>query len=288
MPLPSGGVRLAIKLLGIQEATPWLRLAEQVDAVERRYIAKVKKAMRDALAEDVWAVAQGVEPKGPPLERVFEALWFKVMAEELAETRKAVKAQRLAKRRAGQAPRSLKELQTMYDAWRKGLWRPKNAAAQGKKVKDDYLKAVRQWWTRRADDFIQGRVFSQEEVVKAARREVRRPMAQARTVVRTETTGYQNQVRREVFDSLGGITHYLFLSIRDRRTTKWCQTRHGMVMEKGTKLLEENTPAVHWNCRSEIVPLDPDNPRHLQMINDSTRRASNRHLEPLPKDFRRT
>lgn len=289
MPLPRSGTRLAIELLGTS-ATPWLRLAERVDAVEQAYIRKAQKAISTSLPDIVWAIAQGSDPDqfAPDLEGLFVELWFEVMRQELPGEPKArpSAAQALLARPKG--PQTLKDLQKLYDAWRKGLWKPKRAASQGNKIREAYLGELQKWWKRRADDFLQGRTFNQNEVVAAARREVRRPLAEARTVVRTETTSYQNQSRRDRFDRLPGITHYLFLSIRDQRTTKWCQTRHGMVLEKNTKLLEENSPAVHWNCRSEIVPLDPDNPKHAQMIEDKSRRASNRKLEPLPKEFRRS
>jgi SPP1 gp7 family putative phage head morphogenesis protein len=100
-------------------------------------------------------------------------------------------------------------------------------------------------------------------------------------IVATETTRYFNQARQAFYDEVPSVTHYLFIAIRDHRTTKWCKSRNGLVFEKGTELFKRNRPPTHYNCRSEIVPLNRFNPRHKAMIDDKSIQAKNNKMEPL-------
>jgi uncharacterized protein with gpF-like domain len=101
-------------------------------------------------------------------------------------------------------------------------------------------------------------------------------------IVATETTRYYNDVRHEIYSQSEDINHFLFMSIRDFRTTEWCKTRNGLVYKKEDPLYLREKPPCHWNCRSEMVPLTDVNPRHEKMINDPSIARRNNKCKPLP------
>lgn len=214
---------------------------------------------------------------------------FEAMSEGLREVRRYSPEEPHSKLagppRGPRVPLTLGELKALYDKWRKRRDVPPRQKKIAEKLKRDYLKRVQSVWQRHSEDFRQSKVFNMDAVREVFRSQGDMARSRARTIVQTETTFYYNKVRRDYYDRSGDVTHYLFVAIRDKATTKWCSTRQGVVFEKGTKLLEQNTPPCHWNCRSEMLPLTPLNPRHLAMIKDPSRKPSNRHLHPLPKGW---
>lgn len=182
----------------------------------------------------------------------------------------------------GKQPKSLWALKEAYDEWKRGASKPKRPLTLGQRLQEEYFKKIRRVWKEHSEAWREGDPEAREEARRELQKQGRMAFPRAKMIVETETTHYYNQVRREVYDQSDDVTHYLFVAIRDHRTTAWCKTRNGIVMPKGTEILRTNTPPVHWNCRSEILPLSPKNIRHLALINDPTRRASNRRLEPLP------
>jgi SPP1 gp7 family putative phage head morphogenesis protein len=184
-------------------------------------------------------------------------------------------------------PRSLAELRVLYDRWRRKRDLPPRQKAIAEDLKKAYLARVQSVWEKYGDDFRSGKTYDRDQVRKVLQSKGDMARARAAMIVQTETTLYYNRARRAVYDRSGDVTHYLFVALRDKATTKWCRSRQGLVFEKGTVLLDTNQPPCHWNCRSELLPLSPLNPGHLKMIDDPSRRASNRRLEPLPPGWTR-
>jgi SPP1 gp7 family putative phage head morphogenesis protein len=179
-------------------------------------------------------------------------------------------------------PRTLPELRALWDQYRKAKKIPKRIAKHAEKVRKLYLKTVQDLWKKHGDDFIRGKVFHREAATRAFREELKLPQARAQMTMETETTRYYNGVRRSVYDASVDVTHYLYVPIRDFATTKWCRSRDGIVFKKGDPLLDRETPPIHWNCRSEILPLTMQNAQHRALILDMSRARRRRSCEPLP------
>lgn len=182
-------------------------------------------------------------------------------------------------------PRSFRELRQMWDRFRRAKYIPPRQRALAERIKAAYLKRVQKEWIRWGEAFRSGQTADREEAVRAIRRGAGVVKSRAKMIVETETTYYYNKTRREVFDQSADVTHYLYMAIRDHRTTKWCRTRHGLVYAKDDPLLKSETPPIHWNCRSEILPLMTINPRHREFIEDAARQRKNHRCEPLPKGW---
>lgn len=150
------------------------------------------------------------------------------------------------------------------------------------KIKKAYIKKVQSVWVKYGEEFRSGITAETTEAVRQIKEGADVVYSRAKMIVETETTYYYNKSRRTVYDESPDVTHYLFVSVRDHATTKWCKTRHGLVYKKGDPLLDKETPPIHWNCRSEILPLTWHNPAHRKLIEDLSRRRRNNTCEPLP------
>lgn len=184
-------------------------------------------------------------------------------------------------------PRSLADLRRLYDHWRKKRDVPPRQRIVAERLKKAYLERVQSVWERYGADFRAGKTYDRDEVRAILRRHGDMAKARADTIVQTETTLYYNKARRNIYDRSDDVTHYLFVAIRDHATTKWCKSRQGLVYAKGDPLLDKETPPIHWNCRSEILPLSRHNPSHLRLIEDASRWRRNNSCEPLPPGWGR-
>lgn len=188
---------------------------------------------------------------------------------------------------SGYVPKSFKELMELWDKWRKQGTVGRRQRVLANRVKHEYIKKVQSVWDRHGEEFREGNEASRNEVIRKIRQATRAPYARAKTIVETETTYYYNKVRRDVYDESKDVTHYLFVAIRDHRTTEWCNDRHGLVYAKDDPLLQKETPPIHWNCRSEIIPLTPLNPRHLLLIQNPSLQRRNHSCKALPPGWNR-
>lgn len=183
-------------------------------------------------------------------------------------------------------PKSLKELMKLWDRWRKTGDAPKRALVIAKALAHDTINKIQNVWQRSSEEFRSGDDADKEKVVKRVRKALNANYARAKMIVETETTFYYNQVRKDFYDESEDVTHYLFVAIRDQRTTQWCRTRHGLVYAKDDPILEIETPPIHWNCRSELLPLTPENPKHKLLIDAKSNARRNHSPTPLPKNWR--
>lgn len=182
--------------------------------------------------------------------------------------------------------RSLWDLQQRWDKARaKKIY--KFNEKMTKKIRDQYLKKCQSVWDRASQDFRTGETFNQENAKKVITEASRGVYSRGNMIVETETTRYYNQARKSYFDSSPDVGYYLFLAIMDRATTKWCSTRHRIIYKKDDDVTTRETPPIHWNCRSEMVPLTPLNPVHKKLIDNRAawRENSRRKFEPLPKGW---
>lgn len=106
------------------------------------------------------------------------------------------------------------------------------------------------------------------------------------TIFRTETTNYFGRTQVAFFEDDEDIIGFLFDSIRDKARTPICRTRHGLVYKPGTKELRENTPSLHWNCRSHLIAL-ANTPSNRKLVADPQRDPTKKTVAPLPSGWRK-
>lgn len=196
---------------------------------------------------------------------------------------KADKQVRLA-RKSG-LPTTMRELREWYDAVRRGEKVPLRIKKNAATIKNLYLKKCQSLWDKYSENFRSGNAMNQDEVRRQIRNAASITSSRANTIVATETTRYYNDVREKYYD--GVASHFLFLAIRDSRTTEWCQDRHGLVYKAGSEYLKRENAPCHWSCRSEIVPLVPFNPNHKKLIENKSLWRENNKCKPLPENWSR-
>lgn len=245
----------------------------------------IKKSVNAAIGE---YLEQGKMPKELPVEELLLRHQIEIMGKAFREERAPSVPKKLAK-----FPRSLSELKNLWDQYRKTGKVPKDIKTNADNIRKAYVKKCGDVFERYSQDYRSGSSSDKQEIVKKVQKAADTVVSRAKNIVGTETTRYYNKARRELYDQSVDVTHYLFLAIRDFRTSKWCtekvgkegRGRHGLVYKKGDPLTDRETPSVHWWCRSEMVPLSPLNPRHLVMIEDKSKQRRNHKCTPLPKGW---
>lgn len=101
-------------------------------------------------------------------------------------------------------------------------------------------------------------------------------------IARTESTSALNQGRLSRFrESDSGIVAVRFFSVLDARTTDICRSRHGLIMMLDDPRLPENTPPLHFFCRSVLLGVSE---LALEDLQDENPRAMQRYFGYLPED----
>lgn len=267
---------------------------------DRRFQDVIGKFANDAPEQ----VSAGGTIEAPNFELMLIEHYFEITiaAFKLAEDERELEEKPPIKKRLQSAveivhlartPRTLRDIMRAYDLWRKGLYKPKSVVKKAQDLKKKYLEAVQKVWKRYSLDFREGGETTQAEIRDKIKKAAKTTIPRAQTIVRTETTAYYNQARKSYYDAAKDVTHYLFLAVRDKATTPWCTSltvngkrgRSGLVYAKDDPLLKKETPPIHWNCRSELLPLNKFNPSHQKLINDSTIQRRNHTCAPLPPEW---
>ncbi len=279
-------IKNLVEIIGQRETAEVIQLSKRQDRLESYW----RQMMRDAIGVSTDKIVANARDTGRLKFELFDVTdvlmrqAYDVMKEgiESTDVRTPVRAQRLASPPPGSVPRTLKSLRRWWDHYRKQGRVPPRQRLMAKKIKDEYIKKVQEVWRRHSDDFLSGNTASVTEAVEAIKTGAGVAYSRAKMIVETETTYYFNKARRQIYDESDDVTHYLFVAIRDHATTKWCKSRHGLVYAKGDPILDKETPPIHWNCRSEVLPLLKHVQAHLRLIEDKARRRRNNQCEPLP------
>lgn len=266
------------------------RIANQLERKWRaRFYERIEK-LDDIVFPQLWERGQFATSQVDFLALVLEHS-YNVMSTGMrsaeAEDPQATRprGERLSVPAGPRIPKSLAELRTLYDRWRKKKYLPPRQRAIAEKLKRTYIRRCQSVWDRYGAEFRKGNEFNRSAVRRVLESEGDMARSRADMTAQTETTYYFNRARRKVYDRSSDVTHYLFVAIRDQATTKWCRTRQGLVYAKSDPLLATETPPCHWNCRSEILPLSRLNPRHLRLIEDKSRARRSNRCEPLPNGW---
>lgn len=111
-------------------------------------------------------------------------------------------------------------------------------------VVDSFARGLSEGWTR--EEMID-ELMAQLQVV--SERDVN-------TAVRTATTEFFTDARLEVYHEADGAVEAVeFSAILDDRTTEECLDLDETIFELGDPNLSRATPPVHYNCRSNLVPI---------------------------------
>lgn len=289
-------VAQAVKMIGREHALIVVKLAQEQDRMEHKWLSRADKLRHEITKQ----IIDGLKANGKASiddDLIIEFFFEHYLAVTRSAIRSAEAEMHVIDKRVKMAkiriPRSLSQIRKAYDLWRRTGRVPKPFQSLGDKIRNEYLKKTQHVWKNYSDDYRQGTVADQENVLRKVEKAAETATARAQTIVRTETTNYYNNTRREIYDQSDAVTHYLFLAIRDQRTTRWCSDRvidgkrgrHGLVYAKGDPITDAETPACHWNCRSEMVPLSPFNPRHRKLIEDMNLHRRNNKCHALPEGW---
>lgn len=271
--------------------------ADNAQRVENRYkkqmaaeIDKLNRKIASLLAKHGRWTAEIQKLADKKLEQIVYEHAYRTMRTGLATAMDGERSTRpkLSKPRKGRMPRNFKDLMSAWRSYNKTGKVPKKykrffdrAEDDSNKLKNEYLKKTRGAWERYSKDFRSGEVVTREEIITRIQKASGTTRKHASTIVNTETTYYYNKIRREYYDQSEDVVAYLFVPVRDAATTKWCKTRRNIVYLKDSKYLQKETPPIHWNCRSELLPLTMQNPSHLRLIEDKSLRRENRRPEKL-------
>lgn len=275
--------------LGAKEAAEILRLSKKADKLEAIWRAKFKTEISKITKQ----VVERAEQTGRlTLSKVdFREIVLRhslaIMEEGYKSTKQATPI-RMATRQGPPKdliPKKLKDLRIMWDRWRKKKELPPRQKIIAERLKQAYVKKLQSVWKRAAADTLEGKSMDKNKAIAAIINGADVVVSRAKMIVETETTHYYNAARRTIYDESPDVEFYLFVAIRDHATTKWCKTRHHLVYKKGDPILNTETPPIHWNCRSELLPMTPLNPNHLKIIRDKKKQRRNNRCEPLPKDW---
>ena len=183
-------------------------------------------------------------------------------------------------------PRTLRALVDLFkdkNTWPKIMKRSKKVTDL---VRKEYLKKLGKKF-----DQIMPKISSGELTPIEAKKELKQAWkateSRVELIFRTETTTYFSQVQVASFKGVDGIIGFLFDALRDRATTAWCRTRHGLILKPDSPELTKHKPPCHWNCRSHLIPL-ADTAHNREMLEDTDRdpERTNRKIEPLPAGWR--
>jgi len=271
-------------MLGQQEASEVCLMAEKAEKLERKWTKRAEELNEELLLLAIEELEAG-SGKGR-----MERLLIEFLMDHMVEiSKQSIEASKKRKpvipdgKRLAKPGKSLLYWMKVWDEWRLKRKPTKAIKKQANAMMKEYLKATQSWYRRASEPLRRGEI-QKKDLGKALAQQVKAPLARAKTIVNTETTKYWNEGRQAFYGGQEQVTHFLFVAIRDHRTTPWCKTRHGLVYDKDDP---EIPPPLHYNCRSEILPLTPLSSRHQTLIQDKSRARRNNRPEPLPKGWKR-
>ena len=291
-------LQVLLSRLGKEDIEELKHSAKAAEKVERRALWNFNKLLNLYNEKVVQRVGHFLNPEMPDLEFVsqreieLELLenQFLAYAAGLETIRRKPDDKqttlRLAEapKKLPRIPRKYSELMIWWDMVRKRK-APVKIQRQAKQIKEKYLDKCQQVYKKYSAAFRSGEVYNQKQVMADVKRVGETTLSRAKVIVTTETTNYYNNIRRNYYDQSDVVTHYLFVAIRDHRTTEWCKDRNGLVYAKDDPITDRETPGIHFNCRSEMLPLSPFNPVHKRLIDNKSLARRNNSPKPLMKGW---
>jgi SPP1 gp7 family putative phage head morphogenesis protein len=163
----------------------------------------------------------------------------------------------------------------------------KRSRALSERMKKQYLQKLKRKFNKIVPMLTRGEI-SPADAKKEMMNVWGASKSRVETIFRTETTNYFGKVQVNFFQDDDEIIGFLFDSNIDSSITDICRSRHGMIFTKehtGKNSLAYNTPALHYNCRSHLIPL-ANTPENRKLLEDVSRDPSKHKLAELPDDWR--
>lgn len=245
----------------------------------------MKKAV-DHIFEHAEQFDRYSEPQLNEMFAITDHFYRSVVEQAFYASQDEKKSQRGKKRLAKEPPKnSLKVLAQVFEdkrEWPKMMRRSKKLT---ERLRKDYLQKLKRKFKEVMPRVNSGEI-SPDEAKSQMMDTWHASKARVETIFRTETTNYFAQTQVKFFEEDDEIIGFLFDSIRDTSRTEICRSRHGLVYKPNTAELHENTPALHYNCRSHLIAL-ANTPENRKMVNDPSRDPANKKVEPLPPGWRK-
>lgn len=269
----------------------WRR--KQIESVERaqaRVVHSVIKQMDDAMESAVETVVRSYETTGryhaPNLDQMltisnefYRALVIEAYNQSKEAKRRQMKVKKLAKGSLG-LPKNWKYMEQLFGKtkyWSQVLKRSRRVAES---IQKSYQQKLKKAFDKIVPALNDGEI-SPRDAKKYMFEAFKTSKSRVETIFRTETTNYFGRTQVAIFEGDDDIIGFLFDAVRDSSATDICRKRHGLIYRPGTQLLKDNTPALHYNCRSQLIPL-ANTPENRSMLKDQSRSPSNRAVPPLP------
>jgi SPP1 gp7 family putative phage head morphogenesis protein len=258
---------------------------------KERIVQSSVKAMDEILTgavEDVVAHYQKTgRYKDPDLDRMYEvteAFYRQVAQAAVTSCKRANPKKKLAAPPDGDlpsGPRALDRVLTDRKYWQRIM---KRSRALTGRAKQAYLDRLRKQF-KRIMPLLEIGDLTPRAIKKKLAEAWKAPRARAETIFRTESTKYFASAQVKFFEDAPYVIGFLFDSVRDNSRTPICHSRHGLIYRPGTDLLDKNTPALHYNCRSHLIPLVND-PQNMKMLADPKRDPEKVKVVPLPRGWK--
>lgn len=272
------------------------------DQLIRKSLGEMEAVALDAtdyIIEHWEKTGRYAEPSLNGMDSVMAAFYHSVLTHAVAAARKqkprtgkkATKAIINSRRRLSRQnlpyglPGNLRDLEQIFRDpryWPRIMKRSKILTSRLQKL---YQQKLRRKFNDLMPKILDGQISPAEAKLKI-QKEWATSKARVETVFRTETTNYFARTQVAFFAKEEEIIGFLFDSVRDTGRTDICRSRHGLIYKPGSKLLKENTPALHYNCRSHLIPL-VNTESNRKMIEDPKRDPTKVSVAPLPPDWRK-
>lgn len=181
-------------------------------------------------------------------------------------------------------PDELKNLDQVFQAkrWEKVMKRSNKLT---KRLRKAYLAKLKKTFNKIAPKIHSGEITPQE-AKSALMDSWGASKSRVETIFRTETTNYFGRTQVAFFEDDPEIIGFMFDSVRDTSRTAICKSRHGLIYRPGTKLLKDNTPGLHWNCRSHLIAL-ANTPYNRKLLEDPQRDPNKVSVVKLPPGWKK-
>lgn len=248
MAICNTAVKMMINLLGHEDGMHIYHLAKKAEIMERKNSDDLQKAIKETINKISKAIhSTGRLPRDltkymDAIDDAVMQMYFNTCYDAIRTGNKRAPSVRMAKLPKGTIPSSLLDLRRKYDLYKKKKEMTPRQRQIADSLKKAYVKRVQSVWEKKSEPFREGEKPTLSEVKEFISQAAKVPAARANTISATETTRYYNEERVKRYSGSNDFTHFLYLAIRDHRTTKWCRTRHHKIFTKGTKLFEDNVP----------------------------------------------
>lgn len=259
--------------------------------VIRTFVLEMERVMNkavDYILDHGLKSGQFVEPPLTQMFVVSEDFYRRVITESFHSAKYEKEdmegRKRLARLPKGALPKSLKDIDQVFKDpkyWKRIMGRSKVLT---ERLKRQYLEKLKQSFKELMPKINSGAI-SPAEAKKAMIQTWDSSKARVETIFRTETTKYFAETQVKFFEGDPEIIGFMFDSIRDVARTEICRSRHGLIYRPDTKLLSENSPPCHFNCRSHLIAL-ANSEHNRKLIKEKDRDPSRMKVVPLPDGWK--